>query len=71
MCRDIHWKWSRKYGLSAETVRHAQKQQFEIETAAAEAAIRDGGKPGGRGRAGGGGDMTIVQTEDENGIVVP
>lgn len=52
--RDVYWRLSRQCARSEESVRRAQSIQFEIEAAA----------------SGGGGRISVVQTEDENGEIV-
>jgi hypothetical protein len=64
LCKPIFWKWSRKYGLSEESVREAQYKQFEIERATAEAIAMNPSAPAKRG------NISIVQTEDEHGNIV-
>ena len=73
LCRSIYWAWSKKYGLSVEKMRAAQQRTFEIEAATAEAlaggtaASATGAAPPRAKSAGGG--ITLVQTEDEHGVV--
>ena len=64
LCRDVFWKLSRRYGLSSEEVRRAQHRQFEIENAAADAASAHGSAAPRRG------EISLVQAEDEHGVVV-
>ena len=62
LCKPLFWKWSREYCMTEATVRAVQRRQFEIETAAQDAASTTGSsKKGG---------IQLVQTEDENGEVV-
>ena len=62
MCKPIFWGWSNKYCMTDDTVREVQRRQFEIETAAADAASVAPKR--------GSGGIQLVQTEDENGQVV-
>lgn len=61
LCRPMFWSWSKKYCMTDDTMREAQRRQFEIETATADAATAPK-----RGTSG----LQLVQTEDEHGVVV-
>jgi hypothetical protein len=58
LCKPVFWKWGRKYGLTEEEVRRAQRKQFQIEAATA-TAVKEGDAA-----------IQLVQTEDELGVVV-
>ena len=61
LCKPI-WGWSKRYCMGDDTVRQAQRRQFEIETAAADAATAAPRKSTS--------NIQLVQTEDEHGRVV-
>ena len=66
LCRSIYWTLARKYGISQESIRDAQRRQFEIETATATGpAAASGGKAGAKR----GGSIAVVQTEEADGTV--
>jgi len=65
LCRSVYWKWSSKYCLTDDVVRRAQKRQFQIDTATANAAA-DNASTAPTKRSG----IALVQTEDENGNLV-
>ena len=73
LCRPVYWAWSKKYGISREHARRTQQRQFEIESAAAQAIARTTAAIA-AGEAmptpkRGGGNIAVVQTEDEHGNV--
>lgn len=63
LCLPIFWTFARKYGRTMDEVRRAQAKQFEIENATAEALVHGKQKQVAS-------QITLVQTEDENGQVV-
>jgi hypothetical protein len=64
LCKDVYWKWSKKYGLTNDAVRRVQQRQFEIETATAEAMAIAGHQNIPTS------GIAMVQTEDEHGNVI-
>ena len=62
LCKPLFWRWSEKYCMTDSTRREVQRRQYEIETAAADAASTVPKRaPSG---------IQFVQTEDEHGQVV-
>lgn len=62
LCKNIFWTMSKRYGFTKEEVRKAQAKQFEIENATADISSSVYSKRPG---------VLIVQTEDENGDIIP
>jgi len=58
LCREVYWRWSKKYRLSPEDVRRAKTSQIEAEAASVRVNSRNAKK------------AFVVQTTDENGNIV-
>jgi hypothetical protein len=56
LCRDVYWRFSRRFAFTKDQVREAQGKQFEIESATATSKKKQG--------------VLLVQTEDEHGNVI-
>lgn len=67
LCKPIYWSWAQKYCLSEDTLRKAQRRQFEFERASMDSGTSQGVSAASSRKGGG---VTVVHTEDENGDVV-